>query len=101
MGAGSGIGQGTAFRWARTGARIGALSRTPAKIEKVAADIEGTGDAALPLAANVADPAPLEPAIKQLGAAYGRIDIVAAHAGVNGMRASLEDLYRWRTGITR
>lgn len=77
------------------------MSRTPAEIAKVAADIERTGDAALPLAANVADPAPLEPAIKRLGAAYGRIDIVVAHAGVNGARASLEDLYRWRIGITR
>ena len=59
------------------------MSRTPAEIEKVAADIERTGCAALPLAADVADPVPLETAIERLGAAYGRIDIVAANAGVS------------------
>ena len=91
-GAGSGIGRATAALLAREGASVGALGRTPDELDEIVAEIRGTGGRAMTLAADVADPAAMKDAVGRLAAEYGRIDIVVANAGINGMAAPIDDL---------
>lgn len=91
-GAGSGIGKGAALRLAQEGVCVGVLSRTEQQIGDVVADIKQAGGSAMPLTADVSDPAQLQAAMAQLGEACGRIDIVIANAGVNGLWASIEEI---------
>lgn len=91
-GAGSGIGKGAALRLAAAGACIGALGRTESQLMEVVAQIEAAGGAAIPLVADVAKLSQLEAAVAQLGDACGRIDIVIANAGVNGLWAPIGEI---------
>ena len=91
-GAGSGIGKAAAKRLAKEGARVGALSRTAKEVEQTAEEIRAEGGQALPLVADVSDAAGLQAAIERLAAEYGRIDVVFANAGINGVWAPLEEL---------
>jgi NAD(P)-dependent dehydrogenase (short-subunit alcohol dehydrogenase family) len=91
-GAGSGIGRAAALRLAREGARVGVLSRTEEEIRKVADEIEAAGGRALPLAADVADAEAMREAADRLAQAFGRLDIVFANAGINGVWAPLDEL---------
>ena len=91
-GAGSGIGKAAALLLAREGAKIGALSREADEVEKVVQQIEAAGGAALPLVADISQPGEMQQAVKQLADRWGRIDIVFANAGINGVWAPLEEL---------
>lgn len=91
-GAGSGIGKGAALRLAAEGACVGALGRTETQLMEVVRQIEESGGSALPLIADVSNLLQLESAIGQLGDSCGRIDIVVANAGVNGLWAPLEEI---------
>lgn len=91
-GASSGIGEAAARRLAQEGAHVGVLGRTPEDTERVTKEIQQAGGAATTLLADVSDPDALQAAIRQLGEAHGRIDIVVANAGINGKWASLDDL---------
>ncbi len=91
-GAGSGIGKGVALRLAAAGACIGALGRTESQLLDVVAQIKVAGGSAIPLTADVANLPQLEKAVAQLGESCGRIDIVVANAGVNGLWASIEEI---------
>ena len=91
-GAGSGIGAATARLMARQGAKVGLLSRTPHEVEQLAREITEAGGAALPLRADVSRQEDLVAAIKQLTNEWGRLDVVFANAGVNGVWAPLDEL---------
>lgn len=91
-GAGSGIGAATARLMAAEGARVGVLSRTASEVERVAAEIAAAGGEALALTADVSQPDQMQAAVEQLAARFGRIDIVFANAGINGVWAALEDI---------
>lgn len=91
-GAGSGIGKGAAFRLASAGACVGALGRTEAQLLEVVDQIETLGGAAVPLIADVANLDQLEAAVQTLGNRCGRIDIVVANAGVNGLWAPIQEI---------
>ena len=91
-GASSGIGEAAARKLAKEGAHVGVLGRTPEDTEKVTQDIQKAGGAATTLLADVSDPNELHAAVKQLGDAQGRIDIVVANAGINGKWAPLDEL---------
>ena len=91
-GAGSGIGEAAAKRLAREGARVGALGREGDDLGRVVAEIERAGGQALPLEADVSDPEALRRAVAELEARWGRLDVVFANAGVNGVWAPLEEL---------
>lgn len=81
-GATSGIGTAIAMRLAARGAFVGVLGRNEAAANAVVAAIEAAGGRAVPLIADVADPAALEAAIVQLLALSGRLDTVVANAGI-------------------
>ena len=91
-GAGSGIGKATALRFAREGAMVGVLSHTEDEIRKVAEEIERAGCTAIALVADVADEGQMRKAVADLVQAYGRLDIVFANAGINGVWAPIDEL---------
>ena len=86
-GAGSGIGKATAVRLARERARVGVLSRTADEVGKTAEEIVLAGGDALPLVADIADAEAVARAVDALTRHYGRLDIVVANAGINGVWA--------------
>jgi len=91
-GAGSGIGKATALLLAREGVRVGLLGRTRDELEQVAQEVQRGGGEALILEADVSDPGQMQGAAEQLGERFGRIDIVLANAGINGVWAPLDEL---------
>jgi NAD(P)-dependent dehydrogenase (short-subunit alcohol dehydrogenase family) len=91
-GAGSGIGRATALRFAREGMRVGVLSHTPDEVEKVVAEIRGQGGDALDLTADVSNSGEVKGAVDRLVSSYGRLDIVFANAGVNGVWAPIDEI---------
>src|SRR5690349_13248089 len=91
-GAGSGIGKATALRLAREGAMVGVLSHTEDEIRRVAKEIERPGGKAVALVADVADEGQMRKAVADLVQAFGRLDIVFANAGINGVWAPIDEL---------
>lgn len=91
-GAGSGIGKAAAVLLAREGAKIGALGRDEEELREAVNEITRFGGDAIPLVADVSDPAQTRAAVEQLAARWGRLDFVFANAGVNGVWTPLEEL---------
>jgi len=91
-GAGSGIGKAAALRLAKEGAAIGVLSRTESEVRATVAEIERNGGRALALVADIAEEEPMKRAVSDLVGAFGRLDIVFANAGINGVWAPIDDL---------
>jgi NAD(P)-dependent dehydrogenase (short-subunit alcohol dehydrogenase family) len=91
-GAGSGIGRAAALRLAKEGARIGALGIDEKDLNSVVRQIERGEGKAIPLVADVSKPEEMQQAVETLAKEYGRIDIVFANAGINGVWAPLEEL---------
>ena len=89
-GAGSGIGAATARRLAQAGARVALLSRTRQELEQVARSIGE--EQALVIEADVAREDDITAAYEQVINTWGRLDVVFAIAGVNGVWAPIEEL---------
>jgi NAD(P)-dependent dehydrogenase (short-subunit alcohol dehydrogenase family) len=89
-GAGSGIGEAVAHALASTGARVGVLDRETERANATAAALQDAGCEAMPLIADVSDPGEMERAVAALSDRWGRIDVVVANAGINGVWAPLE-----------
>ena len=100
-GAGSGLGKGAALLLAKEGASIGALGRTEDELKKVVKEIKDVGGEALAVVADISKPDEMEKGIAKIVRKYGRLDIVFANAGINGVWAPLEDLTveEWQTTI--
>lgn len=91
-GAGSGIGKAAALLLAKEGAYIAALDHTQENAQKTVKEIEQKGGQALALAADVSQPDQMQKAVQQTVDRWGRVDIVFANAGINGVWAPLEEL---------
>lgn len=91
-GGASGIGKGTAQRFAQEGARIAIADMQPEEGVQVRAAIEEAGGEALFIPCDVADPDNVRAAITETIGRFGRLDIVFANAGINGVWAPLEEL---------
>ncbi|HUP28066.1 MAG TPA: SDR family NAD(P)-dependent oxidoreductase [Chloroflexia bacterium] len=91
-GAGSGIGKAAARLLAREGAKVAALDLNKDDVERTVKDIERKDGKALPLVVDVSRPDQMEKAIQSIADEWGRIDIVFANAGINGVWAPLEEL---------
>lgn len=91
-GAGSGIGKAAAILMAKEGAKIGALSRSRDELENVVEEVENAGSEGMVLQADISKPQEMEDATNQLVDRFGRLDIVFANAGINGVWAPLEEL---------
>ena len=108
-GAASGIGRATALRFAREGARVGLLDFNPDTLGEAAAEVDAEarkflplslrereagdeGALAIPLLADVRDPAAMNAAVERLVERFGRLDILFANAGIAGLWAPVGDI---------
>jgi NADP-dependent 3-hydroxy acid dehydrogenase YdfG len=82
-GAGSGIGEATASALAAAGAQVVLTGRRKDALAKVAAAIEGNGDKATILAADLAQAAAVDKVAAAIQAQFGRLDILVNNAGTN------------------
>jgi NAD(P)-dependent dehydrogenase (short-subunit alcohol dehydrogenase family) len=81
-GAGSGIGRAGALAMAREGARVVSADRDEAAGEATAQAIREAGGEALAVATDVGDDAAQERLVDAALGAFGRIDILHSHAGI-------------------
>ncbi len=91
-GAGSGIGKATALLLAQAGAKVAAIDHTADQSRETIAKIQQNGGEALSTIADVAQPEQVRQAFEQIVHQWGRVDIVFANAGINGVWAPLEEL---------
>jgi NAD(P)-dependent dehydrogenase (short-subunit alcohol dehydrogenase family) len=91
-GAGSGIGKACAMSLATEGYKIGVLGHTQEEIAQTVGDISGRGGEATALLADISDEAQMAQAVADLVQLYGRLDVVVANAGINGVWAPIDDL---------
>lgn len=91
-GAGSGIGKAAALALAREGYKIGALGHTQDEITSVVEEIADADGDAISLLADISVEEQMSAAVAQLVKQYGRLDVVVANAGINGVWAPIDDL---------
>jgi NAD(P)-dependent dehydrogenase (short-subunit alcohol dehydrogenase family) len=89
-GAASGIGFAVAQALGQKGCRIGLLDLEAGKVADAAERLQGIE--VEQLVADVSNAAQVEAAVEQLAKRFGRIDIVHANAGINGVWARIEDI---------
>lgn len=100
-GGGSGIGEATAERFAAEGARVVICGRTKDKLEET---IESAGDVPgeiVDVQADISDSEDVRKLFDEVEEQFGRLDILFAHAGINGVWAPIEKLGvdEWRRTI--
>lgn len=100
-GAGSGIGKATARLLARAGAKVVLVSLEPSELSEIRDLIQSEGGESFVLSGDVSEAPVLEEAIRQTTKRWGRLDIVVANAGINGLWAPLEeiDAEEWDTTL--
>lgn len=91
-GGGSGLGEAAARILADEGAKVAVLGRTADEIQEVAKSIAANGGEAIAMTADIAVPSEVEAAVQQIIDQWGRLDIVFANAGINGVWAPIDDL---------
>lgn len=91
-GGGSGIGEAACWALARAGAAVAVVDNREPLAATVAASINAEGLVALGVGADVRDDAEVASAIARTVGRFGRLDIVCANAGINGMQAPIEDI---------
>src|SRR5215472_17130554 len=91
-GAGSGIGKATAVLLAKQGARVASLSHTANEIVQTMDEIKQNGNEDISVVGDVAEESQMQQAIQQVVNQWGRIDIVFANAGINGVWAPIQEL---------
>lgn len=89
-GGGSGIGEATAKRFAEEGARVAICGRTKEKLDETAEEIEDGEVVAIQ--ADISQAPDMERLFQEVDERWGRLDILFAHAGINGVWAPIEEL---------
>ncbi len=93
-GGASGIGLGTAKRFAQKGAQVvlADLAEQEEEGQKAVREIEAAGGKALFVACDVSQAASVQEAIERTVRDYEKLDIVFANAGINGVWTPLDEL---------
>jgi NAD(P)-dependent dehydrogenase (short-subunit alcohol dehydrogenase family) len=91
-GGGSGIGAAAAKLLAAEGAKVAVLGRTREKLDRVVADIESAGGEAFAVTGDIADYDEVRRSIDAVAGRWGRLDVVFANAGINGVWAPIQEL---------
>jgi len=91
-GGASGIGAGTARRFAEEGALVALADVQDEEGEKLRDELTKAGGRALYVHCDVSDPASVEAAIAETVREFGRLDVVFANAGINGVWAPIDEL---------
>lgn len=97
--AASGVGYATARLFAREGAVVVVVARRRDRLELLVDEIAAEGLQAVSIAADVTDPAQVQPMVDQVMALLGRIDILVNSAGVVRKIAPVEQFSdaEWQT----
>lgn len=91
-GGGSGIGRATARLLGSEGAKVAVLSRGVEEVLAVVNEIEREGGEGMAVPGDVSQPTMMREAISTIVNRWGRLDIVFANAGINGVWAPIEEL---------
>jgi NAD(P)-dependent dehydrogenase (short-subunit alcohol dehydrogenase family) len=96
-GAGSGIGRAIALGLASAGALVGCVDRVPGNVEATAAEILAAGSRAVPVVADVTDPAAMSAAVARIESALGPLTLGVNAAGIaNAAPAESMPEEQWR-----
>ena len=99
-GAGSGIGRAIALGLASAGALVGCVDQVPGNVEATAAEILAAGSRAVPVVADVTDPAAMSAAVTHIEAALGPLTLGVNAAGIaNAAPAESMPEEQWRQVI--
>ena len=91
-GAGSGIGKATAIMLAKAGAKVVAISRTQKEIDDTIRQVEAAGSKGLAIVADVSKADEMKAVFARVDERFGRLDILFANAGINGVWAPIDEL---------
>ena len=91
-GAGSGVGKQVAIALAADGYGLVLAGRRAEPLEAVAREAQGLGTRAVPVAADVGDPAAVKDLFAKVREVFGRLDLLFNNAGTGGAPMLLEDL---------
>src|SRR5215813_11839031 len=91
-GAGSGIGRATALALLREGYAVVLAGRRAEALHQTVNEAGADGARALPVAADVSDPASVRALFEKTKEAFGRLDLLFNNAGVGAPAVPLEDL---------
>jgi NAD(P)-dependent dehydrogenase (short-subunit alcohol dehydrogenase family) len=91
-GASSGIGEAIARRFAEEGAAIALIDLSEDEGVGLQKELEKAGHEALFIECDVSNPGDVERAVNQAVERFGKLDIVCANAGINGVWAPVEEL---------
>lgn len=96
-GASSGIGRCTAEVFLKNGWQVGILARRADRLQELADQY----DAAIPLVADVTDPAAVESAVATLVAKTGRLDVLFNNAGISTPPGTIDEisLDHWNSAV--
>jgi 3-oxoacyl-[acyl-carrier protein] reductase len=83
-GAGRGIGKGIAIAFAKEGANLALVSRTPSEIMNTAVQVETLGRRAIAVRANVSEKMEVDKMMRQVIEEFGKVDILVNNAGILG-----------------
>lgn len=89
-GGSSGINLGIAQAFARAGANVVVLSRSPEKVQQAAESLQALGAQALGLSADVRDPTAVEAALRLARERFGDIDVLVSGAAGNFISPAAE-----------
>jgi short-subunit dehydrogenase len=92
-GASSGIGEASALRFARTGARLGLLARREERLHDVADRVRNSGGEALVVPVDLGDDQKARAAVHSVESNFGGIDVLVNNAGF-GLYAPIESVPR-------
>ena len=88
----SGIGKGAGHRFAQEGARVALADMMPEEGEQAAQEITRAGGEALFVQCDVSSPDDVKAAVNATLERFGRLDVVFANAGINGVWTPIEEL---------
>ncbi|MBT2679411.1 SDR family oxidoreductase [Bacillus sp. ISL-35] len=91
-GASSGIGRAAALKLGAAGAKVALIDVKEDNAKNVKDSIEESGGTAMILECDIAKPEEVEQSFHKVAEAWGKVDIVFANAGINGVLAPIEDL---------
>lgn len=91
-GAGSGIGRATAKLFAAQGCDLALFSKTESELQSLSDELQNLGRRLLLFAADVSDSHSVQKGIESTFSEFGKLDIVIANAGVNGVFAPIDKI---------